>query len=207
MEQFDKKKHWDSIYSTKQTTEVSWYEPNPATSMAHINALDLNKDAFIIDIGGGDSLLVDHLLKNGFTNVSVLDISQAAIDKAKNRLGELATRVTWLVSDIVNFKPEHKYDLWHDRAAFHFLTTTKDIEKYIQIATQSLNENGSLFIGTFSTLGPKKCSGIDIQQYSETTMETIFTKHFDKIKCIETEHKTPFETLQNFVFCSFKKKQ
>jgi trans-aconitate methyltransferase len=186
---------------------VSWYEPNPATSMEHINALNLNKDAFIIDIGGGDSLLVDHLLKNGFTNVSVLDISQAAIDKAKNRLGELATRVTWLVSDIVNFKPEHKYDLWHDRAAFHFLTTTQDIEKYIQIATQSLNENGTLFIGTFSTLGPKKCSGIDIQQYSETTMETIFAKHFDKIKCIETEHKTPFETLQNFVFCSFKKKQ
>jgi 2-polyprenyl-3-methyl-5-hydroxy-6-metoxy-1,4-benzoquinol methylase len=205
MEHFDRKNHWDTIYTTKPADQVSWYQPTPAASLEQILQAGLKPDASIIDIGGGDSFLVDHLLQKGFTNISVLDISQAAIDRAKKRLGDLASKVNWIVSDIIQFQPKNKYDFWHDRAAFHFLTTPEEIEKYVQVAAQSINDNGTLFIGTFSTQGPNKCSGIDIQQYSEQTLESTFDKHFNKIKCFETEHTTPFDTVQNFIFCSFHK--
>lgn len=206
MEQEERKKHWETIYQTKELKDVSWFQPNPATSLNFVKELNLPKSSKIIDIGGGDSLLVDHLLEMGFSNISVLDISASALERAKMRLGEKAAKVKWIVSDILDFKPEEKYDLWHDRAAFHFLTEEEQISRYTAIANKALNEEGHAIIGTFSEIGPKKCSGLDTKQYNESEMTAVFAKNFTKIKCVSEDHNTPFNTTQNFLFCSLKKR-
>lgn len=205
MEKFNKQKHWENIYQTIELKEVSWYQPTPKTSLDFIKELNVPTTARIIDIGGGDSFLVDYLLELGYQDVSVLDISETAIEKAKQRLGRKAKNVKWIVTDITTFKPTEKYDLWHDRATFHFLTSEQDISIYLNTAQQSIKPNGFLIVGAFSEEGPKKCSGIDIRQYSETSMTQCFENLFTKIKCNVVDHKTPFDTTQNFVFCSFKK--
>ena len=207
MENFDRKKHWENIYQTKELKDVSWFQPTPETSLDFFKQFNVPKTAKVIDIGGGDSFLVDHLLDLGYQDISVLDISAAAIDRAKQRLGERAKNVKWIVADAATFKPNEKYDFWHDRAAFHFLTDEQEISNYLQTAQESINPTGVLVIGTFSEQGPKKCSGIEIKQYSETTMTDRLKKFFEKIKCITVDHKTPFDTIQNFVFCSFRKLQ
>lgn len=205
MEKFNKQKHWENIYQTKELKEVSWYQPTPKTSLDFIKELNVPTTARIIDIGGGDSFLVDYLLELGYQDVSVLDISETAIEKAKQRLGRKAKNVKWIVTDITTFKPTEKYDLWHDRATFHFLTSEQDISIYLNTAQQSIKPNGFLIVGAFSEEGPKKCIGIDIRQYSETSMTQCFENLFTKIKCNVVDHKTPFDTTQNFIFCSFKK--
>ena len=207
MEPFHRKKHWDTIYQTKDLKDVSWYQPTPETSLGFFQQFKIPTTAKIIDVGGGDSFLVDHLLDLGYQDLSVLDISAEAIERAKQRLGEKAKKVTWIVADITTFKPSVAYDFWHDRAAFHFLTDEQDISKYLEIAYKSIGEAGLLVIGTFSDQGPKKCSGIDIKQYSETTMTLRLKEKFEKIECLRVDHKTPFDTLQNFIFCSFRKLQ
>lgn len=207
MEKFDRKKHWENIYQTKELKDVSWFQPTPETSLDFIKQFNVPTTAKVIDIGGGDSFLVDHLLDLGYQDISVLDISAAAIDRAKQRLGDKAKNVKWIVEDAATFKPTEKYDFWHDRAAFHFLTDEHEISNYLQTAQQNINPTGVLVIGTFSEQGPKKCSRIEIKQYSETTMTDRLRKFFEKIKCISVNHKTPFDTIQNFVFCSFRKLQ
>ncbi len=207
MENFDRKKHWENIYQTKELKEVSWFQPTPETSLDFFKQFNVPTTAKVIDIGGGDSFLVDHLLDLGYQDISVLDISAAAIDKAKQRLGEKANKVKWIVADAATYKPTEKYDFWHDRAAFHFLTDEQEISDYLETAEQHINPTGVLVIGTFSEQGPKKCSGIEIKQYSETTMTVRLKNLFEKIKCITVDHKTPFGTIQNFVFCSFRKLQ
>lgn len=204
MEIFDRKKHWEKIYNTKQLQEVSWYEPTPATSLSFFSKLKVSRNAKIIDVGGGESLLADHLLNLGYEDITVLDISETALNKAKKRLGEKAARIQWIVADAATFKPVEKYDLWHDRAAFHFLTQEKEIEDYLITIHDSLKPDAILIIGTFSEQGPEKCSGIKIKQYSEKTMTERLQKFFRKIKCITTEHHTPFSTIQQFIFCSFR---
>jgi 2-polyprenyl-3-methyl-5-hydroxy-6-metoxy-1,4-benzoquinol methylase len=205
MEAFDNKAHWETIYKTKDSTDVSWYQAKPETSLMFFEQYNVPLSAKIIDIGGGDSLLVDNLLSRGYKDISVLDISESAIQRAQERLGEQSKNVTWIVNDIRDFTPTIKYDFWHDRAAFHFLTNENDIEKYLQTAQQSLKPGGLMVVGTFSETGPTRCSGIDIKQYSETSMTDRLQRYFDKIKCIEEDHTTPFGTVQNFVFCSFRK--
>jgi 2-polyprenyl-3-methyl-5-hydroxy-6-metoxy-1,4-benzoquinol methylase len=206
MQTTDRKAHWENIYNSKKLEEVSWYEPTPATSLSFISRFNIAKTAKIIDIGGGDSLFVDHLLEAGFTDITVLDISEAALTRAKQRLGVQAHLVKWIVSDIADFKPTEKYDFWHDRAAFHFLTDEKEIYTYINMVSLHLSANGILVLGTFSEQGPTKCSGIEIKQYSENAMVRILEKYFDKVVCKEVEHTTPFNTIQKFIFCSFRKK-
>ncbi|WP_289053978.1 class I SAM-dependent methyltransferase [Carboxylicivirga marina] len=206
MEGFDRKKHWDKVYETKNVDEVSWYQPVPETSLNFLKQFNVSLSASIIDIGGGDSFLVDHLLDLGYRDVTVLDISANAIERAKKRLGNKADRVKWIVADAASFVPSQSYDFWHDRAAFHFLTEADDIANYLNTAQASLTANGVLVIGTFSEQGPNKCSGINIKQYSEVSMTKHLSAYFEKIKCIEVEHQTPFDTVQSFVFCSFKKK-
>lgn len=201
-----RQEHWEHIYQTKPLEEVSWYQPNPETSLDFLEQFHILPDAKIIDIGGGDSFLVDHLLERGYQDITVLDISGTAIDRAKQRLGDKARNVKWIVADSVAFSPPEKYDFWHDRAAFHFLTGERDISAYLETARQSLNPEGILIIGTFSEQGPQKCSGIEIKQYSETTMTERLKVFFEKINCLTVDHKTPFNTIQNFVFCSFKKR-
>jgi 2-polyprenyl-3-methyl-5-hydroxy-6-metoxy-1,4-benzoquinol methylase len=205
MENFDKKAHWEKIYQTKSLQEVSWFQPKPETSLNFFNEFKIAKDAKIIDIGGGDSLLVDHLLDLGYTDITVLDISEAALTKAKTRLGNKAGLVKWIEADAATFVSNVQYDFWHDRAAFHFLTSAQEIEHYLQTVQQSISPNGILVMGTFSEQGPTKCSGIQIKQYSEKSMSDLLTDFFEKIKCITVDHRTPFETIQQFIFCSFRK--
>jgi 2-polyprenyl-3-methyl-5-hydroxy-6-metoxy-1,4-benzoquinol methylase len=197
------KNHWETVYETKNSDQVSWTQEVPKTSLDFITSYGVTKDSKIIDIGGGDSKLVDYLLDNGFENITVLDISSKALDKAKNRLGHKASKVNWIVSDITDFEPHTTFDIWHDRAAFHFLTTNEQVEKYIDIARKSVN--GLMIIGTFSENGPTKCSGLEIKQYSEQTLTSELKNGFAKIKCVTEDHMTPFNTTQNFIFCSFKR--
>ena len=198
------KLHWEKVYETKKSKEISWTQLVPQTSLNFIHSYHLPKTASIIDVGGGDSNLVDHLLDEGFTNLTVLDISARALDNAKQRLGAKAEKVTWIVSDIISFEPTTTYDVWHDRATFHFLTTKEQIEKYIKVVERSVK--GYMIIATFSEVGPEKCSGLDVQQYSEEKLETILNNRFLKLHCITEDHITPFNTTQNFLFCSFKKR-
>ena len=202
----NKKAHWENVFATKAETEVSWFQTYPKTSVEFLELFDLPLDANIIDVGGGDSHFVDALLQKGYTNISVLDISANAIERAKARLGNNANKVNWIVSDITEFEPAVKFDFWHDRAAFHFLTDDEKIYKYVAIAERAINKNGYLILGTFSENGPTKCSGLEIKQYNETSMSARFEIGFNRIKCITEDHVTPFNTIQNFVFCSFQKK-
>lgn len=197
-----RKQHWETVYETKTPEQVSWTQEKPEGSLKFIHDLGLDKDASIIDIGGGDSKLVDFLLADGYSDVTVLDISGKAIERAKKRLGILADKVTWIESDINDFVPSRSYSIWHDRAAFHFLTSIEEQENYVTLVNSSVTN--FLVIGTFSENGPLKCSGLEIQQYSESSMVNQF-KGFQKINCENENHLTPFDTVQNFIFCSFKK--
>ena len=197
------KKHWETVYKTKDPNQVSWTQDVPKTSLDFIHSFGLKKTAKIIDIGGGDSKLVDYLIEEGFENITVLDISAQALDKAKKRLGNKAEKINWVVSDITEYKPKQTFDIWHDRATFHFLTTSEQIAKYMDTARTAVT--GFLTIGTFSDNGPEKCSGLQIKQYSEEKLTAELQNGFDKIRCITEDHNTPFDTTQNFLFCSFKK--
>lgn len=205
MEATERKSHWENIYCTKAENEVSWFQQYPKTSMSFVELFSLNKNSKIIDIGGGDSHFVDALLEAGFTDVTVLDISANAIERAKVRLGEKAGKVKWIVSDVTEFVPAEQYDFWHDRAAFHFLTDERLADKYVEIANKGIAQDGFLVLGTFSVNGPKKCSGLEIKQYSEESMSYKFEKYFKRVKCVTEDHQTPFNTTQNFLFCSFQK--
>jgi 2-polyprenyl-3-methyl-5-hydroxy-6-metoxy-1,4-benzoquinol methylase len=198
--------HWDKIYSIKAENEVSWFQEYPKTSMEFIELFKLPVTANIIDIGGGDSHFVDALLDKDYQNIWVLDISKNAIEKAKKRLGEKTGKVHWILSDVTEFIPDVQFDFWHDRAAFHFITTEENIYKYVSIAEDAIRRDGYLILGTFSENGPSKCSGLEVKQYSEASMSARFEIAFDRIKCIEENHITPFHTIQNFLFCSIKRK-
>lgn len=197
------KKHWDTVYETKNPNQVSWTQDKPVISLKFIHSFSLNKSAKIIDIGGGDSKLVDYLLDEGFENITVLDISEKALEKSQKRLGDKAKKVNWIVCNITDFEPTTTFDVWHDRATFHFLTTSAQIEKYLITAKKAVN--GFLTIGTFSKNGPTQCSGLEIKQYNEENLAFELKKGFDKIICESENHTTPFGTSQNFLFCSFKK--
>ena len=164
----------------------------------------MDKTAKIIDVGGGESKLVDFLLEEGYENISVLDISANALEKAKKRLGDRAKKVNWIVADITEFEPTEQYDVWHDRAVFHFLTEDNDIKKYQDLVSKAVK--GKMVIGTFSTNGPLKCSGLEIKQNDEISLTSTFAADFEKIECFTIDHTTPFDTIQNFIFCSFNKK-
>lgn len=204
MSELNRKNHWENIYATKQLNEVSWYQPTPATSLDFIEKLSVAKDAAIIDVGGGDGFLVDHLLKLGYTKLTVLDISKKAIERAQKRLGKEAEKVTWMVSDVNDFKPTQKYDVWHDRAAFHFLNHPEEIKHYVNLVQDNLSKNGHLVMGTFSKNGPLKCSGIEITQYNPEDLKSVFLG-LTLMEQQTIEHLTPFDTVQNFTFCWFKK--
>ncbi|MEZ4941279.1 MAG: class I SAM-dependent methyltransferase [Saprospiraceae bacterium] len=204
MKKFNRKAHWETIYQTKKFEETGWYQQTPVTSLAFVAKLKLPHTARIIDVGGGDSYFVDHLLDLGFENITVLDISKTAIARAKARLGERAKKVHWIVCDVSQFKPAQQYDFWHDRAAFHFLTEEREIEHYLRTIRDCLAENGFLVIGTFSEQGPKTCSGIPVHQYSEASMTEKLGQFFERIECITLDHLTPFNTTQHYLFCSFK---
>jgi SAM-dependent methyltransferase len=201
------KTHWENIYDTKQLQEVSWYQPTPTTSLALIEMLNLSSDAKIIDIGGGDSLLVDNLLQHGFMDLSVLDISGKALLRAQGRIGEdNSTKVKWIEADISNYLPNEIYDLWHDRAVFHFLTEKEAIDHYVKISSENIKQGGYLIIATFAEDGPIKCSGLPIQQYSEQSLPAVFAENFELTRVFKEIHLTPSGNEQSFVFAVMKRK-
>ncbi len=204
----DLKTHWERIYEAQTEEQHSWFQRSPHGSLAFIEHCQLPKSARIIDIGGGDSRLTDALLQLGYTDVTVLDISAKAIEKAKKRLGERAGQIKWIVSDVNDFEPmAGQYDFWHDRAAFHFLTTDAQIRRYADIAQRAIRPGGYFVLGTFSSKGPRKCSGLDIRQYTRVGMDTVFAPFFRRIKCTEAAHVTPAQVTQYFLFCSFRRRQ
>jgi predicted TPR repeat methyltransferase len=201
----ERKAHWEKIYKTKKADEVSWFQPVPETSLKLIDKLNLAPSDRIIDIGGGDSFLTDHLLDAGFENLSVLDVSSNAIARAQERLGHKSALVDFIVSDIVDFDPPYKFDLWHDRAVLHFLTKDEEVRKYVEIIESNINSGGHVIIGVFSTDGPTKCSGIEIRQYNEESMRGLLGEGFEIGETFRVMHQTPFDTAQNFIFSVYTK--
>jgi len=198
---FNAKSHWEDIYKRKMPNEVSWTQEIPQTSIDFIESFDLPKNSEIIDVGGGESKFIDYLLSKGYENITVLDISKNAIEKAKTRIGVNSDKVKWVVADINEFIPNNKFDFWHDRAVFHFLTNQESILKYSKMVSSYAR---NFVVGTFSTEGPKKCSGLDICQYDEISITKTFeTPNFKKVESKRVNHETPFGTIQNFIFCSF----
>ena len=204
--EINKKQHWENVFATKKETEVSWYQEKPDTSLQFFERNNIPKTAKILEIGGGDSYLIDNLLEQRFESITLLDISGNAIERIKKRLGEKAEKVRFVVSDILDFSSIEKFDVIHDRASFHFLTKEEDIQKYATLLSDILETNGLYFVGTFSESGPLKCSGLEITQYSKEKFLKIFGNDFSLLNSFEEAHKTPFETTQNFIFCEFQKK-
>ncbi|MBR99374.1 MAG: SAM-dependent methyltransferase [Flavobacteriaceae bacterium] len=196
------KRHWENIYSSKQPNELSWTQKFPQISLDLIRSLNLSKSSSIIDIGGGQSKLADVLINLGYNNISVLDLSKNAITKAKKRLGENAKKINWIESDILDFKSSIKFDLCHDRALFHFLTKKNEINKYLdKISLFARN----LVVGTFAIEGPKRCSGLEIRQYDQNSMKETFEKAgFKSISFSKSDHITPSNKIQKFIFGVFK---
>ena len=192
------KEHWQNIYATKGMQEVSWFQKVPSTSLKLIKEVSKSKDDAIIDIGGGDGFLVDNLLVLGYTDITVLDISNNAINRAKKRLGKLAKKVKWIVADINVFVPNQMYDIWHDRAVFHFLTQHHEKENYRKLVSSVVD--GYFILATFSDEGPNFCSGLEICKYSELELGKYFGRDFDVINSFKENHNTPFETTQKFSF-------
>ena len=201
----DLKNHWENIYSNKDENEVSWFQTVPKTSHQLIKKLNLESNDNIIDIGSGRSRILKILIDEGFNNLSYLDISKEACKKSKIALGDDKSKVNWNVENVLNFESKIKYKLWHDRAVFHFFTDKKDIEKYKEVAIKNISDGGYLVLGTFSINGPKKCSGLDVSQYSEQSLNKIFKSDFNLLESFYIDHQTPFDTTQNFLFCIFKK--
>ena len=203
--EYDLKEHWENVW-TKKSNEVSWYQENPKTSIDLILSTNPSKDARIIDVGGGDSNVVDKLLDLGFKNITVLDISAKALERAKERLGERAEMVKWIECDIREFDTNDRYDIWHDRALLHFLTSEEDLKNYVELTRNYVKEGGYLILSTFSTNGPMMCSGLDTKQFSEEFMKKLFTNGFEHVKSFEEKHTTPFGTSQIFIWTVFRKK-
>ena len=197
------KEHWENIYATKGMQDVSWFQKVPTTSLELIKQFAKNKQDAILDIGGGDGFLVDNLLVLGYTDITVLDISENAIDRAKKRLGKLAEKVKWIVADITKFLPEQEYAIWHDRAVFHFLTQQQDKENYRELVNSAVS--GYFILATFSDQGPNKCSGLEICKYDKQDIQAFFSLNFRMISFFKYNHLTPFGTYQNFIFSVFNK--
>ncbi len=202
----NKQEHWENVYQKKGRDEVSWFREHLDTSLLMITNTGVGKDAAIIDVGGGNSNLVDDLLEHGFVDISVLDISANAINGSKERLGLKATEVDWIVADITSVElPKDHFDVWHDRAVFHFLTDVEDRHKYVELVMRSLKRGGHIIVASFSLEGPNKCSGLDVMRYSPETMRGEFGNAFRLVESIGETHNTPFGTTQDFVYCYCRK--
>jgi trans-aconitate methyltransferase len=200
-----RKDHWENVYVTKNRDQLSWTQNNRSTSIEWMLRLSPNHDAKVIDIGGGTSEFVDQLLDAGFPSPTVLDISSSAIEKAKQRLGQNSQLVKWITTDVATFQPTEKYNLWHDRAAFHFLTKKEDRAHYIAVLKASLPIDGYALIATFAPNGPEKCSGLEVVRYSEEDLAAELGSDFELVKSQRETHVTPWGSEQAFVYCLFQK--
>jgi len=198
-------KHWEQIYAEKAPDAVSWFRPHLEKSLALIEQVAPNRSTSIIDVGGGESTLVDDLLAREYENITVLDISPAAIDANRKRLGARSERVKWLVSDITQVELERfAYDVWHDRAVFHFLTSTSDRAAYVRQVARSVRPGGHVIVSTFGPEGPVKCSGLDVVRYDAESLHQEFGVQFRLLESSKELHNTPFGTIQQFLYCHCK---
>jgi len=200
MKKFDRKKHWDQVYEGKSPLEVSWFQVEPVNSLELIQNAGLGKDEYIIDIGGGASVLVDRLLSCGYANLAVLDISSAALEHARQRLGSKARDVEWIEVDITAFTPPHAYALWHDRAVFHFLTEESDRKKYVEAIKRAVRPGGHIIIAAFAIGGPVACSGLDIVQYDAAKLLSVLGARFNLVEEAQELHMTPVGKEQKFSY-------
>jgi SAM-dependent methyltransferase len=196
----ERKEHWEAVYRNKSPLEVSWYQREPTLSLSLITGVSIPPDAPLIDIGGGASTLVDKLSDAGFTNISVLDVSGAALAHAKQRLAHKAGEVHWYEEDVTCFEPPHRFLLWHDRAVFHFLTRSEDRKKYVRVLERSLVPGGHIIIMTFAIGGPEKCSGLDIVQYDADKLTAELGAGFELLETGHEVHLTPAGNQQKFVY-------
>ena len=202
MESMNSQQHWEKVYGTKLPDQVSWYRPHLETSLSFIERAAPDRSARIIDVGGGESTLVDDLLARGYGDVTVLDISRTAIEVTKARFGAWADRVEWVVADVTDADlPANAYDIWHDRAVFHFLTRARDRAAYVEQIRKSVKPGGHVIIGTFGPEGPEKCSGLDVERYDTDSLRGEFGRRFRLIDSLNEPHETPFGTTQQFLYC------
>jgi SAM-dependent methyltransferase len=201
----DRHAHWQGVYESKAETEVSWHQDHPTASMKLIADAGLPKDAGIVDVGGGASRLVDCLIEDGRTNIAVLDIAPAALERARRRLGERAALVNWLVADVTRWTPPAHFDLWHDRAVFHFLTHASDRAAYATAMARAVPAGGCAIVGTFALDGPERCSGLPIRRYDAESLVAEFAPHFQLVASMTEDHITPAGKVQRFQFCRFRR--
>lgn len=201
----NRKSHWETVYTTKGEDQVSWFQENPAPSLELIDRARPAPESAIIDIGGGASRLVDSLLARGFKRVTVLDISQAALDAARARIGDRAGEVEWVAADVTNWQPTHGFDIWHDRAAFHFLIDPADRSAYVARLRQAVRPGGHVIIGTFALDGPEKCSGLPVNRYDAASLAGELGEGFELADSLRQDHATPWNSTQHFQFCIFRR--
>ena len=200
--EMDRREHWERIYDTKSPTEVSWFSPHLHTSLAVIERVCPSRESSIIDVGGGQSTLVDDLLSRGYENLTVLDIAQSAIDSTRKRLSTAGNHVKWLIADVTRVTlPENHYDLWHDRAVFHFLTEPSQRQAYVRQVALSVKPGGHVIVATFGPEGPEKCSGLDVRRYDADSLHEEFGRRFRLVESSKEIHRTPFGTEQPFLYC------
>ena len=205
MNDANRKAHWETVYTTKGENEVSWFQENPSPSLELIDLAGSTPDSAIVDIGGGASRLVDSLVASRFNHVTVLDISEAALEVAKTRLGARASQVQWIVADVTKWAPTQTFDVWHDRAAFHFLIDAADRSAYVTCMKQAVKPGGHVVIGTFALDGPEKCSGLPVNRYDATSLAKELGQGFELIDSRRHDHSTPWNSAQRFQFCTFRR--
>lgn len=205
MQPMDRREHWNRVYQTKATDSVSWYQQRPDVSLELITSSGIAKDAGIIDIGGGASLLVDHLFDLGYTNLAVLDVAGSALSACRSRLGARAAAVEWFEADVTSFEPPHRYALWHDRAAFHFLTEAGDRARYVATLRKTLKPGGTAIIATFALDGPPRCSGLDVVRYDEQSIAGELGAEFELREVRRETHITPGSAEQRFSYFRFER--
>jgi SAM-dependent methyltransferase len=207
MDDTNRRAHWENVYRTKGEREVSWFQETPSISLQLIRSAGATRRSAVVDIGGGASRLVDALVDEGYEAVTVLDLSESALAAAKTRLGQAAAQVTWIVADVVGWKPRQRYDLWHDRAAFHFLTEEADRTAYVGCLREALRPGGHAIIATFALDGPERCSGLQVIRYDAARLGRVLGGAFNLVETWRHDHRTPMGSIQSFQFSVFRRGQ
>ncbi len=207
MNDVSRQRHWENVYATKGENEVSWFQETPVTSLELIKLAGAIRTSGIIDIGGGASRLADSLVSQGFEDVTVLDLSAAALASARSRMGDNANQVTWIAADVTIWEPSRTYDVWHDRAAFHFLTDPEDQAAYVARLRRALRPGGHAIIGTFAPDGPERCSGLAVSRHDAGSLAATLGGGFELIDARRHEHITPWGASQRFQFSTFRREQ
>ena len=207
MNEATRRDYWEAVYSSKTFSDVSWFQPRPERSLQLVEQTAVDRNDAIIDVGGGASTLVDHLLDDGFTDITVLDVAGKALEQSQERLGELASQVEWVVSDVTTYRPSRTWQLWHDRAALHFLVDEQDRAHYVDVLKKALQPGGHVVLATFGPEGPLKCSGLEIRRYSIDLVEELLGPGFDLQSQVLENHETPMGSNQQFLYSCWTRRE